>query len=361
MLSSEELKVLELIDELGRSSLSAADQKPQVLKIVQLIGELEDVREEQRILNIETSNFVDLAKMRLENAERESLANYDRSIEIKNKASKPLSQNTENEHVTKSDAELATGMGYTDAQFGDGNGGDALREAVHESKSSEITEVLFRMHRMAREEVLKGEQNIDELDMSSKSLTAITTKFNAVDVLLNGSKRLVKVLDEADRKDRRLMLASMGFLGAVLVYIIVRRILSGPLKLLLWTFFRLFGLAKWASKLYKPKTTAVESSVAAVTATLATSIGTLTTLLASVSTPLNNTAINETVNETVTKTLSEITRSTDYITDMHDADDVHDDVHDTHTESSDHAETDTFTALDYEDVAADIVEAHDDL
>lgn len=243
MLTDDELAVLELIEELRCSSLSAEAQAPRVQRAVALIEQLDDAREEQRILGQATSNFVPLCRRKLEAAQREALANHERKLAAANArvAAPP--------RASASAAELVTGETPVPVEFGDANGADALRAAVHETKSAEVTEVLFRMHRMARDEIAKGEANIEELDVSSRALTALAEKYSAVDVLLNGSRQLVKVLDEADRKDRRLMLLSLGFLAAVLAYIVVRRILSGPLKLLLWTLLRLLGLAKWTSKL----------------------------------------------------------------------------------------------------------------
>lgn len=117
------------------------------------------------------------------------------------------------------------------------------------SKSEDITTTLRRVHQMAQGEVLKAELNIEELDSSTKALKDLENKYSAVDVLLNGSRRLVQVLEEADKGDRRRIRLSLGFLAAVLGWIVYRRVLKLPLKILFWNIVNLTRLGKWATGL----------------------------------------------------------------------------------------------------------------
>lgn len=117
------------------------------------------------------------------------------------------------------------------------------------SKSEDITATLRRVHQMAQGEVLKGELNIEELDSSTKALRDLENKYSAVDVLLNGSRRLVQVLEEADKGDRRRIQFSLGFLAVVLAWIVYRRVLKLPLKILFWNIVNLTRLGKWAAGL----------------------------------------------------------------------------------------------------------------
>jgi protein transport protein SEC20 len=109
-------------------------------------------------------------------------------------------------------------------------------------KSEDITATLRHLHQLAQAEVGKSALNIEELDLSTKQLRELEQKYSAFDVILNGSKRLVRHIEEADKWDRIYMLASLSFLGAVILWILWRRIFKGPVMLLMWfilSFLRL--------------------------------------------------------------------------------------------------------------------------
>ena len=256
-LDEEQIRILKLIEDLKSSSLSISEQSSQVAKIVTAIQQLADKDEEHRLLTgaNDDSTFIILARRRLLEAQKTSLDNFGNRISALN-SRKSVSAPSDTTDNYESSSEFV---------------GNNLQRSMQESKSTQITEVLQRMHLMAKEEITKSEMNIEELDMSSKVLTELTNQYSAVDVLLNGSRALVKVLDEADRKDRIMMYLSMGFLATVLVYIIYRRILSGPIKLALWAVLRVLGLAKWGAKFYSngsaPKITKSVSSEVAASAT----------------------------------------------------------------------------------------------
>lgn len=236
MLSSDEKLILQLLDKLGSSSLCIQDQGIQVSEILERVQRLEDEFNEKELLGIPASKtFVTLARRRLVEAQQMSLDNFNllRESRVAKKHEIPPSE------APRSDEEKL---------FGNRTHSDDLQQTLYEAKTESLTQILNRMHNVAQEEVIKGELNISELDTSSKTLTELQSKYSAVDVLLNGSKRLVKVLDEADKWDRRLMLASLGFLAFAFAYVIYRRILHGPMKLLFWVLLRLIGLSRLISR-----------------------------------------------------------------------------------------------------------------
>jgi protein transport protein SEC20 len=98
---------------------------------------------------------------------------------------------------------------------------------------------------MAQTEVVKSSINIEELEYSTKSLKELQGKYSAFDLMLNGSQRLVRHLEEADKWDRIYMIASLSFLAAVLFWIVWRRILKAPTMLFLWTLTKGFKLARY--------------------------------------------------------------------------------------------------------------------
>ncbi|ANB11438.1 Sec20p [Sugiyamaella lignohabitans] len=128
------------------------------------------------------------------------------------------------------------------------SGGSGKRELSTQdmlvSKSEDITAKLRHVHQMAQTEVVKSSLNIDELDYSTKTLRELEHKYSAFDVMLNGSQRLVRHLEEADKWDRIYMLASLGFLALVVAWILWRRIFKAPTMLVLWVMLKFFRLVR---------------------------------------------------------------------------------------------------------------------
>lgn len=239
MLSELQFSVLRLLNELNSSSLDDSDQQARVTTINEMLQQIKDQAEYEQLIAPTASQssditFIDICRRRLIGAQQDSGAHYKTLRSSKTK--QIIDSTSQGDAVDTSVAE-------------EGSDPADLAQSLQETKSEDITQVLQRMHEMAQGEILKGELNISELDMSSRTLRELQEKYSGVDILLNGSKRLVKVLDEADKWDRRCMLASLGFLAFVMCYIVYRRILSGPLKVLVWSLLKLFGIAK----LFTPK------------------------------------------------------------------------------------------------------------
>lgn len=232
MLSHNEKHILQLLDKLGGSNLSVQDQKKQVSGILEQIQRLEDEFNEKEVLGLPASKtFVILARRRLVEAQQMSLNNF--NLLRESKVSK-IREVPSSESSVSDEEKL----------FGNKPHSGDLQQTLYEAKTESLTQILNRMHGLAQEEIIKGELNISELDTSSKTLTELQSKYSAVDLLLNGSKRLVKILDEADKWDRTCMLASLGFLAFAFLYVLYRRVLHGPVKLLLWVILRFIGLSK---------------------------------------------------------------------------------------------------------------------
>lgn len=122
-----------------------------------------------------------------------------------------------------------------------------LEEDQHLTKSKDITQTLRRIHQMAQGEVLRSELNVQELDVGSSGLVELQQRYSVVDVLLNGSRQLVKVLDEADAWDRRKMQFALSFLAACLAWVLWRRVFGPPIRFLIWSFLKLIGVVKYGA------------------------------------------------------------------------------------------------------------------
>lgn len=93
--------------------------------------------------------------------------------------------------------------------------------------------MLHNVRRLAQTEALVSTLNLESLEESTKNLRTLHEQYGGHNILLNGSKALIRQLEMADTKDRYMMLASLGFLGLVLLWIIWRRILKAPTMLVL--------------------------------------------------------------------------------------------------------------------------------
>ncbi|ODQ66323.1 Sec20-domain-containing protein [Nadsonia fulvescens var. elongata DSM 6958] len=122
------------------------------------------------------------------------------------------------------------------------------KEELILNKSKDITTVLKRMHQLAEIESLKSELTISEIKEQSQSLHNLDVKYSSFDVILKSSNYLVKQIEQADKQDKYYIYASLSFLALTVCWVIWRRVLKGPVYLLLWTFFKLLNLATWFAK-----------------------------------------------------------------------------------------------------------------
>ncbi|CAN6605211.1 hypothetical protein TRVA0_002S05270 [Trichomonascus vanleenenianus] len=156
-------------------------------------------------------------------------------------------------------------------------------------KSEDITATLRRVHQMAQTEVTKSSLNIEDLETSTRALMDLEKRYTAFDVLLHGSNKLVKHLEQADRWDRIYMIASLSFLALTLAWVVWRRILRMPVMLLLWAFARMIGLANFIGS-SSSKLLSTASSVTELAETAASSVTELIETVASSATELAETA-----------------------------------------------------------------------
>ncbi|KAK9359884.1 Sec20-domain-containing protein [Lipomyces starkeyi] len=117
---------------------------------------------------------------------------------------------------------------------------NALRTA------EEATATLRRTHQLLEAEVARSALSLEVLDESNVALKKLTTQYTAFDVLLGTSRRVISVLEQADKWDRIYMLGAMGFLLVVLCWILWRRVFKGPVRLVIWTFVKGGKVISWA-------------------------------------------------------------------------------------------------------------------
>ncbi|KAJ8097305.1 Sec20-domain-containing protein [Lipomyces tetrasporus] len=117
---------------------------------------------------------------------------------------------------------------------------NALRTA------EEATAALRRTHQLLEAEVARSALSLEVLDESNVSLKKLTTQYTAFDVVLGTSRRVISVLEQADKWDRIYMLGAMGFLLLVLCWILWRRVFRVPTRLVIWTLVKGGKVVTWA-------------------------------------------------------------------------------------------------------------------
>lgn len=141
------------------------------------------------------------------------------------------------------------------------------------SHNKSITSTLQATRNLMSTSVVQTELNIESLDAQTKDLSQLNDKLIDLSVVIDRSKQVVKFIEKQDREDKRRIYLSMGFFALCCAWIIWRRILKLPVKIMLWTFFKLFGIFSWvASKNSKIEVAVLATVTTSLASTLATTV-----------------------------------------------------------------------------------------
>lgn len=130
------------------------------------------------------------------------------------------------------------------------------------SHNKNITSTLQATRNLMNTSIVQTELNIESLDAQTKDLSQLNDKLIDLSVVINRSRQVVKFIEKQDREDKRRIYLSLGFFALCCAWVVWRRILKLPVKIMLWTFFKLFGIFSWAAS----KNTEVKVAVASLTA-----------------------------------------------------------------------------------------------
>lgn len=119
------------------------------------------------------------------------------------------------------------------------------------SNSLKLTKQLMTMS------VMQTELNIETLDQQTRDVSTLNDKLVDLESVLNKSRQIVKFIEKQDKKDKRRIYLSIGFLLLCCAWVVWHRILKLPVKIMLWTFMRFFGILGWFTKAV-PKKASVE-------------------------------------------------------------------------------------------------------
>lgn len=168
--------------------------------------------------------------------------------------------------------------------------GKRLKKTVEESveqqimqQNQSITSSLKVTRDLMKTLILQTELNIGTLEQQTKDLSLFDSLLVELQTTLMKSKNIVKFIEKQDRHDKNRIYMSLGFLMLCCAWVIWRRILKTPVKILLWSFFKIFRVFLW----FLPKKerdvfeiggmSEVVSSVSTVMETIGSSLETMET------------------------------------------------------------------------------------
>jgi Sec20 len=127
--------------------------------------------------------------------------------------------------------------------------------------ANDVTIALKRTHALLEQELEKSTLSLETLDHSSQTLRQLEHQYSAFDVLLRGSKRLIIELEQADKWDRWMIYGGLAIFGLTCLWIVYKRILRGPLGLMMWATGKVFGSGSAVSSVGKPLSSSATKDV----------------------------------------------------------------------------------------------------
>lgn len=116
------------------------------------------------------------------------------------------------------------------------------------AQNKSITSSLRLSRQLMEMSVMQTELNIDTLDQQTKDLTKFNDKLLNMDMILGQSRQIVKFIEKQDRSDKRRIYMAIGFLLVCSAWVVWRRVLKLPVKILMWTLLKAFGVVGWVSR-----------------------------------------------------------------------------------------------------------------
>jgi hypothetical protein len=114
--------------------------------------------------------------------------------------------------------------------------------------ATDVTLALKRTHALLEQELEKSTLSLETLDHSSQTLRQLENKYDAFDGLLRGSKRLIIELESADKWDRWMIYGGLAMFGLTCLWIVYKRIVRGPLGLVMWVAGKALGSGSVSSR-----------------------------------------------------------------------------------------------------------------
>ncbi|WLF81753.1 Protein transport protein sec20 [Lodderomyces elongisporus] len=178
------------------------------------------------------------------------------------------------------------------------------------AQNTKITSSLQASRSLLLTSVLQSELNIDSIDQQSKDLARLNESFIKFGDLLGKSKGIVKFIEKQDKSDRQRIYLAMGFFLACCCWVIYRRVLRRPLRILFWSLFKIFNIFGWLFGGNKDRANNSEQSSEVVAMATATSI--LDTIMNSVTGAENQGTVRRTSSKIIEGIIDTVTNSLDH-------------------------------------------------
>lgn len=138
-----------------------------------------------------------------------------------------------NAHIRKTSKVAPKDTGSVDVQ-----GLSTKAQLLYQTKK--LTKNLIKGNQILQSGILQSDLNLDEVRQQTNSLQKLDDKYDQFQTVFNKTSSLVKSLEKASNNEKRDVYFALFFLIACISWIIWRRILKLPVKLLLWMCFKFF-------------------------------------------------------------------------------------------------------------------------
>lgn len=118
------------------------------------------------------------------------------------------------------------------------------------TQNQNITSSLKLTKQLMTMSVMQTELNIDNLVQQSRDLNKLNDKLVDLESVLLKSRQIVKFIEKQDKHDKRRIYASIGFLLLCSAWVLWRRVFKLPVKILLWSLLKFFGVFNWVVSKY---------------------------------------------------------------------------------------------------------------
>lgn len=136
--------------------------------------------------------------------------------------------------------------------------------------NSQLTDKLQNVSTLMKSTILASELNMAELDTSNQTLVHLGEKYGIFGDMLKKTNALVTQINKASKRDRVMIYRAIYFFIAVSMWIIWRRLLRKPIKLLLWIVLSSIRLIIWGTSKAKPQDPFISNISSSITSSSTT-------------------------------------------------------------------------------------------
>lgn len=187
---------------------------------------------------------------------------YRRNIyESRAKETKHLFSQTLDKPKEEVENPSALGAAHDDSKFSldDGTLKQLSAKESLLNTNTQLTDKLQNVSALMKSTILASELNMAELELSNSTLVHLGERYSVFGDVLKKTNSLVTQINKASKRDRVMIYRAIYFFIAVSVWILYRRLLRKPIRLVLWLVFSSIKLVLWGASSTSAKTPVEES------------------------------------------------------------------------------------------------------